>query len=299
MPKPQSIDSGLASPGLLAFETLRAESEPWLAECYVPPADFELIAGMSSAVVFGAAGSGKTALYDHLCAWLMPVDQPPTRLVCEWTPDAHADQTASSDTAVAEWNQILRELAIALVKHVARWPEGYRQAKDWVKRTLYWLMHKALAREFDRIVAEHSTEIPPEGKAALRDLTKGKANNFLDDAPAKSVEAELVKVLREIGLSGVCVLVGPETFAGGDAPSQNLIAFLSTLSFFETDDFAFKFVFPAHFEPSLSAAGAMSTRRIAVHYLHWQSDELAFMVEERLKLASAGRVSQTGRDLPG
>ena len=107
MPKSQSIDPRLVSPGLAAFETLRAESEPWLAECYVPPADFELMAGASSAVVFGAAGSGKTALYDRLRNVLMPTDQLPARLVCEWVPTVRSSTTASSDTAVADWNQSL------------------------------------------------------------------------------------------------------------------------------------------------------------------------------------------------
>lgn len=292
MPMSQLIDSGTPSPGLLAFETLRAESEPWLAACYIPPADFDLMAGTSSAAVFGAIGSGKTALYYRLRAGLMPDNQPPARLVCEWTPEVHSSTTASSDAAVAEWNQILRELAIALVKYVAQWPAGYRQAKDWAKGTLYWLTHKSLDKELNPIIAEHSGGISPTGKAALHDLAKGKANNFLDNASAKGVEVEVVKALGAIGLAGVCVLVGPESFAELTTPSQNLIAFLSTLSFFETDGFAFKFIFPAHFERPLSAAGAMSTRRIAVHYLHWQPDELAFVVEERLRLASAGHVSQ-------
>jgi hypothetical protein len=292
MPKSPSIDSESASPGFLAFETLRAENEPWLAECYVLPADFDLLAGTSSAVVFGAAGSGKTALYDRLRARLMPADQPPTRLVCEWIPGVPSDQTASSDTAVADWNLILRELSIALVKYIARWPAGYRQAKAWAKGTLYWLVHKSLAKEIKPIIAEHSAGISAMGKAALSDLTQGKANSFLDNASVKGVEIELVKALGEIGLSGVCVLVGPETFAGLAAPPQHLIALLSTLSFFETDGFAFKFIFPAHFEQPLSAAGAMSTRRIAMHYLHWQPDELTFMVEERLRLASSGRATQ-------
>ncbi|CAG1772729.1 hypothetical protein BAC2_02939 [uncultured bacterium] len=289
MSKTSTISVYSSTPGLAAFELLRAEGEPWLAECYVPPADFELMAGLSSAVVFGAAGSGKTALYACLRAEVMPLDRPPARLACEWTPESRTGATASSDTVAADWQQILRELSMALIRHVAQWPAGYRQAKDWAKATLRWLAHTSLAKELDSAIAEQSVGISAAGKAALRDLAKNKLNGFLDSASAKGVQVELVKGLGELGLSGACVLVGPESFADRPAPSQNLIALLSTLNLFETDHFAFKFIFPAQFEQSLSAAGAMSTRRIAVHYLHWQRDELTFVVETRLKLASAGR----------
>ena len=36
--------------GATAFGSLRAEDEPWLADCFVPPEDFELLGGMQSVV---------------------------------------------------------------------------------------------------------------------------------------------------------------------------------------------------------------------------------------------------------
>ena len=48
--------------GLEAFDSLRAEYEPWLEHCYVPTAHFHLMVRWRSALAFGKPGSGKTAL---------------------------------------------------------------------------------------------------------------------------------------------------------------------------------------------------------------------------------------------
>ena len=48
--------------GLSVFDALRAEDEPWLADCYVPPAEFALMVGARARLIFGETSSGKTAL---------------------------------------------------------------------------------------------------------------------------------------------------------------------------------------------------------------------------------------------
>lgn len=48
--------------GLAVFGALRAEDEPWLEECFVPPAEFDLMGGAPSAIVFGPPGIGKSAV---------------------------------------------------------------------------------------------------------------------------------------------------------------------------------------------------------------------------------------------
>ncbi len=49
------LDQPLGSEALAA---LRAEEEPWLERCFVPPNDFALMGRQFSIAVFGKPGSG-------------------------------------------------------------------------------------------------------------------------------------------------------------------------------------------------------------------------------------------------
>ena len=80
-------------PALATFDALRAEDEPWLADCFVPPSDFSIIAGARSVIVYGEEGSGKTALYQMLLRYLRPAQRPPERLVVEWQSPRFAPDT--------------------------------------------------------------------------------------------------------------------------------------------------------------------------------------------------------------
>lgn len=278
------------SPGLNAFGALYAEDEePWLSECYVEPADFDLIAGTNSVAVFGAPGSGKTALYRRLCEHLMSAECKPPRLVFEWTP-----MTSTGDIAAgAYWRAVLQALALAVVEQIAKQPAKYDAVQDWAKSTLRWLVHTRLGVQLKQVISVRSKTGGNDAEQSLLDLEQGSAtNSYLDQAPPKELAAELVKPIKAIGLSGICVLVPPETFAGFDEPPAGFSNFLSTHDYFETPHFVFKFTFPAKFEQHLAAAGALGTRRIDVRYLRWQPDELTYMVEARLSLASGGKVSE-------
>lgn len=278
---------------LAAFDALRAEDEPWLAECYVEPAAFDLIAGANSVAVFGSAGSGKTALHRRLRGYLIPIDRPPLRLIVTWTPGTVGDSLEPAEAAEAEWNHILRETANALVTHIARWPNGYERASEWAQDTLRWLVQKSLRDRLSEHIATKLKESSPPAQRALRDLVENRARNpFLEGGSAKSLSAELVKAVEAIELSGICVLVGSEAFVDIHEPRPSLVAFLSSLSYFETPRFTFKLLFPGPFERILSVAGALKTRRIDIYYLRWQPEELIHLVETRLRFASGGDIAK-------
>ena len=260
------------SPALAAF-ALRAEDEPWLDACYVPPQDLDLIAGARSALVFGEPGSGKTALYRMLLRRLRPPDQRPNRLVVEWRPGLLLPDTpADSSTAEAMLDRVLAACAIELARHIERWPDEFSAAPEDVQNTLAWFSHRYLASE--------SVSGP---------LNRPAHDAFLDQALPQHRIAELVKALGEIGLSSVCVLVGPDELGAIEVVQPGLKALLSSLNLFEQPRFVYKLVLPAELGRNLVTTSGVERRRLQVFDLRWLEHELMEIIERRLALATGGK----------
>ncbi len=267
------------SPALSAFDALRAEDEPWLDTCFVPPPDFDLIAGARSVLVFGEAGSGKTALYQALRRRLRPAGHKPDRLVAEWQPVSLPSKApADSLTAEAQLDRVLSVCMAELSDFVARWPQEFKHAPDDVQNTLAWFAHKYLVpRE----------NIPHQET----DLARPARDDFLDQAEPKHRIAELVKAVGEIGLSGVCVLVGPDNLGDIESVQPGLSALLSSLNLFEQPHFVYKLVLPTALSQSLLTASSVERRRLDPIPLRWFEPELIAVVERRFVLATDGKAA--------
>ncbi len=268
------------SPALSAFDALRAEEEPWLDACFVPPPDFDLIAGARSVLVFGEAGSGKTALYQALLRRLRPADHKPERLVVEWQPDPlPPDTPADSPTAEAQLERVLAACAAELSRHIARWPGEFQRAPDDVQNTLAWFVHRYLVH--DENLLHPGTE-----------LARPVHDAFLDQAEPEYRIAELVKAVGEIGLAGVCVLVSSDNLGDIEAVHPGLSALLSSLNLFEEPRFVYKLVLPAVLSRDLLATSSIKRRRLDPIPLRWFEPELIAVVERRLVLATNRKASQ-------
>lgn len=265
--------------GLAAFDSLRAEYEqPWLEQCFVPPPEFDLIAGSRSVVVFGGPGSGKTALYQALRRCLMPEATRPYRLCCEWHPQAEA-------TLERQLDQVLATTAGVLQSHLSQWPSVWDEAPDHAQRTMAWFIRKYRAlsntSQGSSIQAPWPSIISPEVQ-----------EDYLEQAATGQIIAELTKALAQIGLQGVCVLVDPDSLGDPEAVSKSLVYFLSTLRLFENPRFIYKLVLPTALESILSNTGGVMRRRLDRYRLRWLERNLVSVVEKRLWLASGGQVEQ-------
>ena len=222
------------SPGLSAFDSLRAEDEPWLDRCYVPPPDLDLIAGTRSSLVFGTVGSGKTALFRALLARLAPSQdqkEPPSRLIVNWHPRPLEPGVWGSAAAAAQLSHVLSSCADALLAHLARWPDEFTAAPDDAQQTLEWFIHHHLGLDAQQRIAAHATQAPESGRALLHALrSREGSSEWLAAAKPATVINELVKTLREIGLGAVCVLVGPDALDAPERIMDSLCAFLSSLT---------------------------------------------------------------------
>ncbi len=276
--------------GLAVFESLRAEDEPWLAHCYVPPDDLALMAGWRSALVFGEAGSGKTALRLVLEREWCPADRIPPVLLVSWQVTLAATQTSSGMAMVLEqMEQVLHLVAEALLQHLAGFPTCWQAARTWAQATCAWFIRRYWRGDLAHHVASLEGQFPAEGLALLQQLVSGSIPDVLyPGTPTSLIIGELVKALQNVGLEGVRVVVdGLEPWMAVDARrlAAHMEQFLSALALFENSRFTYTMLLPSALESPLWSAGSIVRRRADTYRLEHSTARLRSIVERRLSLA--------------
>jgi DNA-binding winged helix-turn-helix (wHTH) protein len=275
--------------GLSAFESLRAENEPWLADrAYIPPPDFELMAGGRSIVVYGQPGSGKTALsraLEHRAQSSMS-----TRLVVRWRPSLPADVSLTGTPAArAQLDQVMNACAMALLESLVSFSSVYIQAPDWAQQTLAWFIQCYTSDNLDVQIAPLFGKVDNAGQVLLHKWTTRPTNNILAaDAPVEIVIARLVEALSTIGISGIWVMADGAERLAEEEPERlaaALKAFLSNLAYFEQSPFFYKLTLPLSLEPKLRDASSVVRRRVFVHQLQWVPELLTQIVVRRIASA--------------
>ncbi len=287
--KKRSVDSGVSSPGPMAFHFLRAEDEPWLPACFVPPPEFDRMAMPQSCVVFGDPGSGKTAIYRELFARNVCPDGKPMRLMAQWRPSP-LPPAVSPDLAWVRrlMTEVLDACASALVHHLCRFPEDYTRAPSWAQARLIWFIRRYTLGQ-PEVRWEPLAEGSDPGASLIRQILSAPVPSILyDDASPETVMAELVSALRGLGLEGIWLMTdGLEGWAemASDRLTESLRAFLSTLSLFGQSSPVYKLFLPAEMEPAISRAGGLSRRRIEGLRIRWDFSTLKSLLERRLAFA--------------
>lgn len=276
-------------PGLVAFSRLRAEDEPWLARCFVPPADFERMAGPGSAVIFGEAGAGKTSVQRMLRSRCVDDQGRPLRLIVDWRLTPNADDSApGSEWVQRQLNQILDMCAWTLAGHVARAAPDLDAIPAWAWGRVIWFIQRCLQGDRAIRLGPLIDESPPAGAARLREIVSATRDDILyPTAGPDQVIAELMRALRRMGLDGIWIMTdGLEAWAEAapDRVASALSAFLSTLALFEQSGLAYKLCLPAYLRPALLRAVSVQRRRVEGYELRWSSEELRALAERRLTL---------------
>ena len=276
--------------GLTVFDSLRAEDEPWLDECFVPPPGADQVTGDGSSLIFGVPGSGKTALYRHLLKRSLGPDGKPRRLIVPWRP-APGSQTLSGGLRAvrAQVAEILDACVTALLAHLSRDPDRLQAIPPLAQETLAWFVQRRYRGEtipsLPRSVKETDAEEP-----LLRNLLETPVPDVLyPDASPDQMAAELIGAIAPLGLEGIWVMVdGLETWAelAYEELVTGLKAFLSTLPLFERTNFSYKLFVPTRLEPALAGVSAVVRRRVTAYYLRWDLPSLKRLVEQRLALAT-------------
>jgi len=276
--------------GLASFGTLRAEDEPWLSACFVPPPNFELLMEDHSIVIFGGIGSGKTALCQILQARSKRADGRPNRLLVNWRPmPPSSAQEADSGWVLKQVIQILDTCAVTLAEHLLQFPADFLRAPEWVKTRLIWFIHRFIQGRPTLRLAP-LLESKTEGSTLLHHILFTKALDVLyEDAAPDQVAAELISALKLLGMDGIWVMTdGLEGWIHADEGhlTQGLKAFLGTLSLFERSGLVFKLFIPSRLEPALSRASGLLRRRVDAYHLRWDISHLQRLIDKRLALAT-------------
>lgn len=278
------------APGLTVFGSLRAEDEPWLADCFVPPANFELMGEMYSVAVFGAPGSGKSAIREMLIRRCRDSSGRLRCVIARWQPNPLVLGSAVGFQSVpGQVAYVFDACVMAVLEHMALYPSVWSGAPKWVERLLAWFVRRfAQGDPASRVghLLEQCEGLGSDAVMALLHTEVGE--DLLPPHNWPLVAAELSKALTRLGLEGIWIIVDglePWIETQFDRILSSLGAFFSTLPLFEQAAFAYKAFLPSALQPSLAAAAGMERGRIQPYWLAWREEQLIEMVERRLAFA--------------
>lgn len=280
------------------FETLRAEDESsWLDACFVPPRDFERILAPRSTVIFGAAGTGKTVLYQQVIRMCRGTeDTPPKRLIVLWPMFSALAPVPPADIEGIKrlTQELFSRIALALLEYLARWPNFYFSIRPWVRLRLTWFLQKYFQGGVEFSLAPLLEQVTPEGAACVKEMLTNPVpeQNSRLMTPEETL-AELGTALVREGIKGIWVLWDGIPVSGPNvlAIKDTLKAFLTTLSLFENQALVYKLWIPDIYRADLLQAGGIARRRIEQVVLEWEPEDLRRMVEKRLTLALGDRLA--------
>ncbi len=288
-PPKRSAGSGANPPGPVAFRFLRAEEEPWLSACFVPPPEFSRMAESRSCVIFGEPGSGKTAICRELQARNTRPDGRPVRLMTPWRPSPPPLEVRPDLAWVRRLVEgLLDACAAALVQYLCRFPEDYTRAPTWAQDRLIWFIHRYTLGQPEVRWGPWAEGSYPGAPLIRRILSAPVPVILYDDASPEMVMAELLSGLGGLGLEGLWVIAdGLEGWANvaSEHLTESLKSFLSTLSLFGQYSPVYKLFLPDEMEPAISRAEGLSRRRIEGVRIRWDAPALKSLLERRLAFA--------------
>ena len=279
--------------GLSAFETLQADREPWLAEAFVPPRVYNLIAGQNSTIIYGATGAGKSTVLQMLKKqYLVESHDQPHLLIVEWKP---VPQESQEQVDPARWQlEITKQLSLTLLELLSandtlrdlapNWAISIFDAfirtypPDWMEMTLFRLSGQAT--DAGQIWLKSFETIQPD---------QAKLQYSMTHLPRLRSIEHLLSSLQTIQMAGIWVLIdGLERWGRfGKAQLDDQIRdFLSSLIWFEQPGLLFKIVIPDDWKPMIRKSGAIQRRRLDEFTLRWRREDLETIASRRLTLAT-------------
>lgn len=289
-----------------AFDSLRAEDEPWLMDCFVPPPDFDLMAGGRSAIILGDEGAGKSAV-----AAALRQRAQGRYLVVAWQPTPSIDAPTPWRDARSQVEQVLGAVAWALLEWLGEEPGRYYQAAGWARGTFHWVTRYALLDAAADRGLLPLAEASPAAQSLITEFLHRQAPQIASlPTPPVEVIRLLLRALRSVGLQGIWIVadgLGAHLAAAPEELERSLRAFLATLPTFEQAGCIYKLMVPSELGDVALESDAAWRARVDPFRLQWvpepekpdqepPTDSLRALVERRLALA-LGRARASLHDL--
>ncbi len=249
------------------FLALDADREEHLAEYFVRPDIFSLIAREASVAAFINPGAGHSALLQYLKG----LDQG-RHLWVTWP---HYGR--GNDDLRQGWiASFFEELAVEIATYLAHHPDRFQQATDWICDALGSFVKSAILGDLALTLGYLFDEAP----FLWAWLEEARPFETLDMHPEKATRL-LAPALRQVGLEGIIVLA---SIKSGDEAAVTMLeaGLFQSMPFLENAGFVVKAFLPSRLLEPLGGTAVVRSRRILPLQLAWSEADLRRIVDQRL-----------------
>ncbi|MFZ5885624.1 MAG: winged helix-turn-helix domain-containing protein [Chloroflexota bacterium] len=271
------------------FKTLKAENEPWLGDVFVSLPAFERLREDVSTILYGEAGSGKTAMRLALTK-----EQRERIFNALWTPEPILE-TITSGTALAQqaMKQALSACAESLVLE-GNLPQRLGESSSHIASALQWFLQNYLPFNAILYIQDQANRLPQDDlQWYLKLLEQPLPAVVKEGASFKDQIRLLLMILRAAKYERLWLTIdGIERWTPrgvGDQVEALLEAVLSTLVFFDLKEVSFKFFAPLSFKGALHKTSGVERYRSIETDLTWSVEALREMLEKRLACALSSK----------
>lgn len=271
------------------FSTLKAENEPWLGEVFVSLPVFERLQEERSTILYGEAGSGKTAIRLELTK-----QAGQKAFTAFWQPEPILETQATGTPLAQEAvKQALQACTENLVLE-GNLPRRLGEPAAHIASALQWFLKNYLPFEAAFYIQDQANRLPQDNvQWYLKLLEQSFPGIVKEQSSLKEQLRLMLAVLRAAKYERLWLMVdGLERWTPRQMAGQVealLEAVLSTLVFFDLPDVAFKLFLPAHLKNTLHKTSGVERHRSGEADLTWSPDTLRKMVENRLACALSSK----------
>lgn len=274
------------------FNTLKAENEPWLGDVFVAPSDFNRLTEKRSTILYGEAGSGKTALRLELMR-----GHREGIFTVLWMPEPILENPASG-TALA--HQAMRQALRACVESMileGSLSQRLGQPSIHISSALKWLLQKYLPFDPVFYIQSQMDRLRyDEAQWYLKLLEQTFPPIITEQTSLRDQTLLLLTILRQAKYDQLWLMIdGIERWASlqvGDQVTALLDATLSTLVIFDVPGVVYKFFLPVSLKGVLHRTTGVERHRAEEIQLKWTAESLQTILEKRMAFAfSSPKVS--------
>jgi hypothetical protein len=263
------------------FIPLRAESEPWLEQVYVPPANFPIFISQHSTLILGEKGSGKSALLRAIRRSLAAQKV----LVVEWTwdPLAWAGKRGIEALRVI-LEQLMSQIAYALLITISSEPSRWESLIPSTREMFHWFFFRYLIPHRDLLWVEPTPD-KNQLQIFLDQFSHQPSVKLPESTSPVRVLGYLVPLFLQAQFTALGIMledVAPWAEADPDITTA-LKSFLSSLAVFDVRSLFFKIVLDESLYDLVRTSEVISRRRVELVHLRWPQDLLEQIVIHRLQ----------------